>query len=1013
MLEVSVLGPVEVRRDGAEVAVPAGRSADVLVRLALEGGRAVPVDRLIDDVWDGEVGTARNTLQSKVSQLRRALGNPAALTLGPAGYALHADVVDVDEVAALAARASAAARAGDHHACADLADRALVRFRGEVLPDAGQAAWVAPHRTRLEELQLGLVEDQMVARVALGGGVDTVAELRRLVEQHPLRERLWSALVTALYRSARQAEALATYARVRALLAEELGVEPGPALRRLEAQILHQSPALGGAATPALPTPGNLPSIGSELVGRSTDLAALEQLLRERRLVTVTGTAGVGKTRTAVEAGRRTAAPAGVWLVRLDAVPAGEDVTRAVAETLQVSGGAAALVERLSSPGTLLLLDNCEHVVDAVAALVVTLLAGAPGLRVLATSQLPLGLDGEAVHGLAPLSAGEAESLFVERAMQVRPGAIASTDGGDVERLCAALDGLPLAIELAAARTRSLSVADIARRLDEQPLALLQDPNSRAPQRRRALGAAIGWAYDLLFPDDQRGLWALSVFAGGAPTVAAEHVLAALDVPRETTLDVIDRLVERSLVTVDTDPLGGAPRLRLLDSIRAYASDRLAATGLEEVAGRAHAGWWAEVAERCAREVRGPGQSRVLDVVRADRANVDAALAWSGAHDPLLGLRIAADLGWAWVVLGDGVAGAQRLRDALATAGSAAEPGAAVRALLVAGWLEASAGNVAQAQDDLDRAADLLDDADEAGRADRHRHTAFLRIQQGRPVEVVAETAAALDLDRRLGRGWEVAASLLLASYGSIMLGDTRAASARATEALDLLSPLDDSWGMVHARGMLGAIAQAERRFDDAATELAAAAAESERNGFLGQAALHLTRLGRVEQQRGDRSAAVATLDRAIAAAHRDGDQRIAATARTTLARVLRSRGELLPALALLQQNEAWYAGSGGDGALLTQALLAAVARESGSPGPDLALVLAAAEAAGDGEAQLGAYDALARAAAEAGDQAGAVALLARADELHEGLRHLVDDADRPDAIAARAALPGAASRQD
>jgi tetratricopeptide (TPR) repeat protein len=549
-------------------------------------------------------------------------------------------------------------------------------------------------------------------------------------------------------------------------------------------------------------------------------------------------------------------------------------------------------------------------------------------------------------------------------------------------------------------------VADIARRLDDR-FTLLRDPSIHGSERRRTLAAAIGWSYDLLFPDDQRGLWALSVFAGGAPLDAAEQVLAALDVPAESAADVVSRLADRSLVSVDTDQEGGL-RYRLLDSISAFSRARLVESGQGAEAGAAHAAWMGGVADGCAAAIRGAGQRDCLRVVRAERANIDAALAWCSRHDPLLGLRIATGLGWTWVVLGDGVVGAARIRGALTAAGGSADARDTIHALLLSGWLEASAGDVGQAEADLGRAGDLVREVQgDRLSADLQRHEAFLRIQQGRPHDVLAEANASVECCRRLGLDWEVAAGLLLAAYGSIMLGDTVAANGVAEEALTLLTPIDDAWGLVHAHGILGMLAQAEHRFDAAAAALNEAAVESERSGFLGQAALHLTRLGRVEQQRGELDEAVAILDRAVAAARLSGDVRIAATARTTLARILRAAGDDLAALALLERNDRWYRAAGGDGALLTRGLLLSLTyRDQPEPsGAALHGVVEEARNAGDRESELVALDALARIAAERGDHPGARLLLEEADACHAEVRHRVDDADRLDAIAARAAL--------
>ncbi|WP_433046390.1 BTAD domain-containing putative transcriptional regulator [Dactylosporangium sp. CS-033363] len=956
MLTVAVLGPVEARRDGERLAVPSGKTTELLVRLAFDAGRPVRAERLLDELWGG-ARTARNTLQAKVSQLRRALGDAEAVASGPDGYTLRIDPDGVDALRAvrLADAAGEARRAGDHAAAHALAAEALALFRGEL--DGGD--WIEPHRVRLEEVRLGLLEDSCAARVEAGtGGGELIGELEALVRDHPLREGLWHSLVTALYRAGRQADALAACARARTVLADELGLDPGPALQALEARILQR------------PSIGNLPGFAAPLVGRAADLEALAGLVRDRRLVTVTGTAGVGKTRLAIELARGLAAPGGVWLVRLDAIDDAAFVPHVVAETLHVPGGGAALAERLAAAETVLVLDNCEHVAGAVAALAARLLDAAPRLRVLATSQVPLGLDGEALYVLEPFPLADSVALFAARAAEIRHRFVLDPATEQVvAEVCRSLDGLPLAIELAAARVRSLSVQEIARRLGDR-FTLLRDPTGR----RRALAAAITWSYDLLFPDDQRGLWALAAFPGGAPLPGAERVLVALGVPPAAVLDVADRLVDRSLATPEI-AAGGAVRYRLLDSIRTFALDRLQESGAAADAQRAQAAWYAETAAWCAATVRGAGQPDCAAFVRAERANIDAALAWCAEHDPPLGARIANGFGWTWVVLGDGVAGAARVRAALVP-----DPRERATGLLLAGWLEASAGDVARAAADLDEAFVLAADLDDDRlRADVERHRAFLHIQEGRPHDVLEAAEASLIEYRRLGLAWETAASLLLAEYGSIMLGDTAGAARAAGEAAALLAPIGDPWGTLHAEAMLGAIAHAELRFADAAGALTRAADAADLLGFLGQAALHLTTLGRVQHRAGDPTAATATLHRAIAAANTSGDLRITATARLHLARILRTSGSRAEARELLRQNDLWYrAAGGGDGALLTRCLLA------GSV-PELEAVLAEARAAGDRETQVHALDALAR--------------RAEADALAVTIPHLLDEADRLRAV--------------
>jgi len=1004
-----VLGPLEVRRDGVLLTLPSGKTTEVLVRLALDAGRLVRTDRIIEDLW-GDAATGRNTLQSKVSQLRRALAEPGLVTSGDGGYTLDVDPdrVDALRVAGLAASATAARRAGDPATALEISTEGLELFRGEVLVDAGEGDWLQPHRARLEEVRLGLLEDQLAARVDLGLGGEVVGELEGLVSQYPLREGLWSSLITALYRMGRQADALAAYTRVRELLVDELGVDPGPGLRALEDQILQQSQALdpAGGRPEVLAGPvGNIPALSSSLVGREAEVSAVDDLLRDRRLVTVVGPAGVGKTRLAIEVARGLAAPGGVWLVRLDGVDASASVPRTVAETLRLAGGEQMLVERFSGSEAVLVLDNCEHVVDGVAELASSLLDATTGLRVLATSQVRLDLDGETIYQLEPLPIADSMALFADRAAEIRRRFVLDEETAtSVEEVCLSLDGLPLAIELAAARVRSLSVQEIARRLDDR-FALLRDPTSRRPERRRALAAAIGWSYELLFPDEQRGLWALSCFAGGAPLDAAEHVLAALGVPAASVVDVVGRLADRSLVSVEVTA-EGAGRYRLLDSIRDFALDQLRDSGLADDARAAHAAWLAEAADRCDATVRGRAQPDCLAVIRAERANIDTALSWSADHGPMLGVRIATGFGWAWVVHGDGVAGATRVRSALQAAGSLTTPRERATGLLLAGWLETSAGNLEQAETDLDEALGFATQrGDDRLLADARRHLAFLRIQQGRPRDALELASASLTVYRPLGLDWEVATSLVLAAYASSMLGDTTGATTAANEAVDLLTPIGDSWALVHADGLLGAIAQAVGHLDEAAGFLTRAAEASERLGFLGQAALHLKTLGRVEHRSGNTAAATETLKRAILAAGRSGDLRIAATARVNLARLLRAAGQPDAALVLLEQTDRWYRTSGGgDGALLTRCLLAALSSATGSAraADQLDSILAEAVSARDAEAQVLAMDALARLAADQGDLDAARRLLRSADDLSSAIQHVLDDQDRTDAHLAR-----------
>ncbi len=320
--------------------------------------------------------------------------------------------------------------------------------------------------------------------------------------------------------------------------------------------------------------------LSGSLLGRTADLAAVGELVAAHRLVTLVGPAGVGKTRLAIEVARNIRTGDGRWLVRLENARTAGSVWQGVGEVFDVAGATEAMVlDRLRGLDLLLVLDNCEQLVGVLPDLVQRMLNAAPRLRVLATSQLRLGVDGEAVYSLDPLAITDAVALFSERASQQRQSFRSGEDTDRmIEAVCRSLDGLPLAIELAAARVKALSVEEIARRLGDR-FTLLNDPTSYRPARQRTLRAALAWSYDLLFPDDQRGLWALACFSGGAPLAAVEHVLGALDVPTPSAIDVVGRLVDRSLISLDV-AAGGQVRYRLLDSVRDFSAERLRESGL-------------------------------------------------------------------------------------------------------------------------------------------------------------------------------------------------------------------------------------------------------------------------------------------------------------------------------------------------------------------------------------------------------------------------------------------------
>jgi len=1005
---VALLGPVEVRRDGELIAVPSGKPTELLVRLAVAAGSTVPKEQLLEDLWAADaVSTSANTMQSKVSRLRRALGDPALVEGGPVGYKLAVDpsAVDLLVLAGRADEVTGLVQVGDAAGVRDACTEALGLFRGDSLFGASDADWLRPYRSQAEGLRLRLIEDQLGARLDLGASGDVVGQLEGLVAEHPLREGLWGLLITALYRAGRQAEALAAYRSVREHLVEELGLEPGRDLQRLEQQVLAQDPALEAPAPKPEPAPGqsladggNLPVLSSSLVGRDRECADLAKLCDAHRLVTLVGPAGVGKTRLALEVARQLEPRDGAWFVRLETARTPESVGDTIAVTLHANdAGEPALTERLRGTDVLIVLDNCEHVVDAVAEQVDPLLRAGEGVRLLTTSQLPLGVDGEQVYGMSPLPFADAIELFGQRAA-VHDRAFAATENtATIEELCRSLDGLPLAIELAAARTRSLSLPEISRRLADR-FSVLRDPASRRPERQRTLAAAIGWSYDLLFPDDQRGLWALAVFVGGAPLDGVEPVLGALGVPDEAALDVVDRLVDRSLVTIERAPDGGR-RYWLLDSVRRFALDRLDESGEAPIAFAAHAAWVSGAAAAAAEGARGPDQPRHVASARIERANIDAALEWACTDDPVLALTIATQLGWVWVLAGDH-AGAERMRAALTAAGSVAPASLRLAGSLLLGWLSAAAGDVELGHTTVLEAIEQFDFAgDDLAGARADFSLAYVLSQKGdfEACQRLLDRSRPVFIDH--GQGWDEAASWVLFAHVTLAAGDQAAATKACSEATRLLADVQDPWFLVHTEAMLGAVAQAEARYAEACRHLSRAADAAQSQGFASSEAYHRANLGRAQQQQGDLDAAALTLQAAIDVARATGDLRVASLARMRLGRVLREQGDPEAARAQFLAAQAWYrASGGGDHALLTDCLVAVTEPPGPEAGALLDVVLAEARRIGDFEVEVLVLDALARRSADDGDLGAAAAWLELADAAMSAARLRATDADRIDA---------------
>ncbi len=1010
MYSISLLGPVEVRRDGEFVALPAGKTTELLIRLALDAGVTVRAERLIEDLWGESDSTEKNTLHSKISMLRRALGDSAAVTGGRNGYTLNVDPSSVDaiEVQRVASIANDWSTRGEHRAAVDACGRALEMFRGDILSDAGDGDWVIPHRARVDAARLRLLETGCSARLRLGDTNDVIGDLELAVAVYPYHESLWVLLITALYQTGRQADALETYHRVRRQLADDLGLDPGPQLQQLEQQILNHDTTIEPTSRTTTLVTGNLPPIASELIGRDDELASVVELVALNRLVEIVGPGGIGKTALALAIGRTsTASPSarrgGVWLARLETAVTAADVIDTLIAAANVTGGETALYERFKGSDALIIFDNCEHVIEATAELTVRLLDASPGIHILCTSQVALGVDGETVFELTPLDLVDAAELFTRRATAQRRSQRLAADHDAVLELCRSLDGLPLAIELAAARTKTLSVEDITRRLDDR-FNVLNDPTSRRPERRRALKATIRWSYELLFPDDQRGLWALATFAGGAPLGGIESVLATLGVPSAAAIDVVSRLASRSLVIVDHDT-SGQVRYRLLDSVRAFALEALADNDMTDAALAAHATWFAAAARSSTPGVRSRDQAEHLTFARTERANIDAALAWTMVHDPLLALDIATGFGWAWVVLGDSRA-AQRLLAALDSAGTGAPLVQRTTALLLAGWVEASTGNLSLARGHITEATEIADAiGDVALQARCSYYLAYVESHDGGFRHALELTDRARTLYAGLDRTWDQAANGLFAARAAISAGDEERSVEASANVEHWLRQVDDPWLHARADGMRGELARLQHRFDDAVIHCGRAVETSHRLGFLQAEAYQTGNLGRAYCQAGDYDIGANTLELAVDKAEATGDTRMATLARVHLGRVLRALGRIQPARIALEAAAAWHrTAGGGEQAALGDCLLAAIDAADHIAGAEerLHAILDEARAADAAHVEVFALDALARLAAQREDMDTAGALFELADGRMEHASHFITARDRIDAYAVR-----------
>jgi predicted ATPase/DNA-binding SARP family transcriptional activator len=862
-VEFAILGPLEVRDGDRTLAVAGAKQRALLAALLIHRGEVVPAERLAAWLWgDEQPVNPRNALQSQIAQLRRTLG-PAGrelLVSRPPGYALVVaeDAVDAACFERDVEAARVAAAAGEVVAATARLDAALGRWRGPALMDVADHGFAAAAIAGLEQRRAAAREERLDAGLAAGRHAELLPELEALVADHPLRERPRAQLMLALYRCGRQAEALEVFHAARQVLADELGVDPGPELtRRYEALLRQEDPgppaSSGGGGHPATaaattetetaneplgrPRPRHrLPSPLTALVGRDEELDELLELIRRARLVTLTGTGGVGKTRLALEVTRGLQRdggwPGGVWFVELAAVEDPDLVAEVVAEVLGLTEdpGAAAsgaahrdalgrLVAALDAAPSLLVLDNCEHLRDATAAFVRALLTACADAHVLATSREPLGLTGETIRPVPALAVPReaaadapeelarvgAVRLLVERARAVDPSFVLDERSAPgVVELCRRLDGVPLAIELAASRIRTLGLDALVARLDDR-FRVLTTGDRTADPRQRSLRAVVDWSWDLLGDPERAVLRRLSVFATGATVEAATAVGADPEVVAEdAVVDLLGGLADRSLLVLD----GGSTlvRYRMLETIRSYAAERLDDAGEREAVRARHADHLLAVARRTAPQLRDHRQLEAMAQLDATLEEFRSALRWcQTAVQTVRGARLATELGWYWYLRGHRVEGVRWLT-------TFADADAPREVALGTLWCAFLAVEELPAGGHTERFAAALAVLDTHGTdADR----AFGALIAAELTAVLGDHAAVRDLiavaqaaaDAADDDGYR-ATTAFVAGHTALLRGELASALPSIHRALAGFVAVGDRWGQVQCRIALAGVAE-------------------------------------------------------------------------------------------------------------------------------------------------------------------------------------------------------------
>jgi len=911
---------------GKPVALPGAAERGLLALLLLSAGRAVAATSLIDRLWTERALPADpvNALQLRVSKLRRALQAHGidVVQRAAAGYRAEVGVDQVDVHRFVARVQSARVAVRSHEGREDalaLYDESLGLWRGDPLAEFAGEGWATVEAARLQQLRVAVLSERAELALALGRHLEVAAELESLVAADPRQESLAGLLMTALYRCGRQADALDVYARTRDELDEQLGLEPSAALRSLHQRLLQQDPTLApppgrpeGAMAGAMPSPldpaaRNGPQEGNQgtghvtviprpkLVGRDQEVVMVADLLVEERIVTLVGPGGAGKTSLALVVAHTVAEAYdnNVSFCRLAPVQVPDDVVLAVADAVGVpldgADSSTGLRERvlayLARRRMLLVLDNCEHLVDAVARFVDSVQSHAPDVTVLATSREALAVPEEVQVAVGPLPIPPVDAsyqdlldypaarLFVERARAIRAGwTLSEEDVQPLIHVCGQLDGLPLALELAAARMSTLSLPELADRLADRFGLLTTGPRT-AEARQRTLRATVEWSHDLLDEPEQRAFRRLAVFHGGWALPAAEAIVGDDDLKPEQVLDVLTHLVNRSMVVVES---GHPMRYRMLETLRQYAADLLSASGEVDLVATRHARYFRTVGEHAEQALRGAGQRATLRQLREEHPNLRAALGWLSEHreqheDALL---LAGSLGLFWH-LGRHLEGREVLAELLSSS-TGSDP-ARARALQAVSIVERPRACLVhpspRCAETARESLELFSSIGDAHRAALSRVLLAVEDVAGTAPERFEELLAAAESQFTAeGDDWGHAVIAFVRLQNFLLRGEEQRARATGRAAADAFRTLDDPWGLSAVLFHLGWGLKEFGQYAEAVPVLEEAIAVSAEAGLFNTTQWALADLGLALLCLGENEAAEDSFSRAASASQEIGD---------------------------------------------------------------------------------------------------------------------------------------------